>query len=142
MKVVIDANTLAAGAIIREPISIINKIVDAWSNAKAFELILSKHTVTEVKNTLKDLYFADRLKSYQIGSYIALLRRRGTLITVKTHVRGVATHIQDDEVIATAIDGGAQIFVTRDSGLLSVEAYQGIQIIDPYQFFHLVRRSL
>lgn len=142
MKVVIDANILAAGAIRREPISIINKILDVWSKNRAFDLILSEHTLTEVKNTLKDPYFSERLKGYQIGTYILTLRNHAQLVTIRTQVHGIATHPQDDLVIATAIDGGASFIVTRDTGFLSVKVHQGIQIIDPYAFFHLIRRSL
>ena len=142
MRVVIDANTLASGAIEKTPPSISGQIINAWSQKKAFELIVSEHTIAEVKNTLKDTYFADRLRNYQIGDFVLLLRRRGVVVTVKTHIRGIATHIQDDEVIATAIDGNTQFIVTRDTGLLSVKAYRGIQIIHPYQFFYLIRRSL
>ncbi|MHB8595447.1 MAG: putative toxin-antitoxin system toxin component, PIN family [Ktedonobacteraceae bacterium] len=142
MKVVIDANTLAAAAFRKVPPSIPTQIVLAWKTNRAFELIVSEYTLTEVKNTLKDPYFADRLKSHEIGTYIAGIRKDATLIPIRTHVNGVASHPQDDLVIATAIDGKADFIVTRDNGLLHVEKYQGVQIIDPYTFFHLIRRSL
>jgi predicted nucleic acid-binding protein len=55
-----------------------------------------------------------------------------TPITV--HVSGVATHPEDDLVLATAVSAEADYLVTGDRHLLSLGQYQGVRIVTPRDF--------
>lgn len=46
-------------------------------------------------------------------------------------VADVATHPEDDLVLATALRGGAKYLATRDKQLLKLETYHGLQIVPP-----------
>jgi len=48
---------------------------------------------------------------------------------------------KDDQVLACALAAQAQYIVTRDKDLLDLGYYQGIQIMKPEQFIHLLRQS-
>ena len=41
----------------------------------------------------------------------------------------------DDKFIALAIDSGATVIISGDSDLKDVQAYKGIEILSPAQFF-------
>ncbi len=49
-------------------------------------------------------------------------------------VQGVATHPEDDLILATAVSGGAQYLVTGDRQLLKLGNYQGVQIVTARDF--------
>lgn len=56
-------------------------------------------------------------------------------------VRGVATDLEDDLVIATAVAGAAEYLVTGDNGLLAVESFQDVSIVSPREFLELLDLS-
>jgi predicted nucleic acid-binding protein len=56
------------------------------------------------------------------------------LVTPMATVRGVATDLADDLVLATAIAGQASFLVTGDKWLLDLESHQDIAIVSPRDF--------
>jgi len=60
------------------------------------------------------------------------------LVPITVEVRGVATHPEDDLVIATAVNAGADYLVTGDKELLAVGAYQSVTIRNPRAFLELL----
>jgi predicted nucleic acid-binding protein len=54
-------------------------------------------------------------------------------------VRGVATHWQDDRVIATALAGSADYLVTGDKELLRLKSYRTVRIVSPLEFLEILR---
>jgi predicted nucleic acid-binding protein len=53
-------------------------------------------------------------------------------------VEGVATHPEDDLVLATAVSGGAQFLVTGDHRLLALREYEGVVIVSVREFLALL----
>jgi predicted nucleic acid-binding protein len=54
---------------------------------------------------------------------------------VITVVVGVATHPEDDLVLAAAVSAGATYFVTGDRRFrLRVPGFQGVQLVSPTEF--------
>lgn len=52
-------------------------------------------------------------------------------------VSGVATHPEDDLVLATALSGGAQFVVTGDYKLVrlkSLKSYEGLLLLNVHEF--------
>lgn len=56
------------------------------------------------------------------------------------HVEGVAKHVEDDLVIATALSGRAAFLVTSDIPFRGVGEYQGVTILTPREFLDLLER--
>ena len=56
------------------------------------------------------------------------------MVELSVEVQGVATHPEDDLVLATAFSGEASVLCTRDKQLLKLRAFQGIEILSPGEF--------
>ncbi len=55
------------------------------------------------------------------------------IVVVPAAVPRIVRDPDDDEVLAAAAEGEAQAIVTGDRNLLSLGAYQGITIVDPFE---------
>ena len=53
-------------------------------------------------------------------------------------VRGVATHPEDDLVLATAVSGQVDYLVTGDRQILRLGMYEGVTIISPAAFLDIL----
>jgi uncharacterized protein len=54
-------------------------------------------------------------------------------------VHGIVRDPDDDKIIACAVAAGADYLVTRDKDLLTLLDYEGIVIISPEAFLHVLR---
>ena len=57
-------------------------------------------------------------------------------------VRGVATHPEDDYILATAVSGSADYLVTADAQLLKLGVFQDVQIVTPAAFLNILDAEL
>jgi uncharacterized protein len=57
------------------------------------------------------------------------------------HVTGIATHPEDDEVVATALSAQAPYLVTGDKPLLDRDAYRGTRLLTPRQFLDVLNQQ-
>ena len=57
---------------------------------------------------------------------------------ISLEVHGIATHPEDDLVLATAISGGADYLVTGDAHLINLRVYKGVQICSPRDFLWVI----
>jgi uncharacterized protein len=127
-RVTLDANVLAPGFTSRGSAS--SRLIDLWRTG-AFELILSEHVLKELARTLTDPYFATRLPHDDAAAILMLLSTTATVTGLTVEVSGVATHPEDDAVLATALSGQATILCTRDKQLLKLRSYQSVIILSP-----------
>lgn len=84
--------------------------------------------------TFDEPYFAARLTPQQRANNLALVRDEATVTPVIVEVRGVATHPEDDVVLATAVSNKADYLVTGDTKLLRLGTYKGVRIVSPREF--------
>ena len=138
MKVVFDTNLLASGIVgFRKPDSTPGQLLRAWRDG-AFELAVSGHILTELVRTLSKPYFSRRISEERLEALVSTLTKRATLARVTQQVRGVATHPEDDVVLATAVSASADYLVTGDGPLQELRSYQGVQIVSPRQFVEIL----
>ncbi len=88
----------------------------------------------ELERTLRKPYFAQRHSSAETRGLVAALARNATVVRISVRVREVATHPEDDRVLATARSGGAGYLVTGDKHLLALGAFHCVEIVSPAQF--------
>lgn len=138
--VVVDANVLASGFVRTNPAAPPTRLVDLWE-ARAYELIVSPHILTEVEHTFQGRYFQRRMSQEQIAADLLLLQTDASLIPITLQVHGVATHREDDLVLATAVSAQADYLVTGDTKLQHLGSYEGVQILSPRAFLELLRHS-
>ncbi len=140
MRVVLDTNVLASGIIgYQNQRSSPGQLLRAWRRRR-FELVLSEHILSELERTLQSPYFQRRLSPLQVARVLALLRRRATLISITVVTQGIATHPEDDPVVATAVSADADFLVTGDRELEKLGTVAGTTLLNPRNFLEVISR--
>ncbi len=136
ISAVLDANTIVSGILgYHNPDSIPGEILRLWRKG-IFTLAISKHIRDEVKDVLHKPYFAKHLTPQEISRIQALLQFQTKQVVITEEVGNIATHPEDDLVIATAVSAKANYLVTGDEPLLRKvgNLYQGVAILTPKDF--------
>jgi uncharacterized protein len=136
-RVVLDTNILASGAI--SAADTVSRILDEWRSGK-FRVIVSAPILDELSRTLQKPYFRRYLTEKQSSRFLTLLQRRATVSKITVSVRGIATHPEDDVILATAVSAKADYRVTGDSKLQHVGMYRGVAILSPRRFSETLRK--
>ena len=137
IRVVLDANVIISGAGRRkQPVSPPAQLIIRAIQG-AFELIASSPLVDEVERTLDEPYFASRVDFESREELLAFLRER-SLNELAISVTGVASHPQDDLILATAASASAEFRVTGDKMLLKLGSYSGVSIVSPSGFLAIL----
>jgi uncharacterized protein len=115
-------------------------IVRAWYDG-SFELVISEHIVGELRHTLAKPYFSHKAAPGHVDTAVEWLRRIATVVPITVAVEGVATHPEDDLVLATAVSGEVDYLVTRDRQLLRLGTYAGVRIVDSQDFLRVLQTA-
>ena len=108
----LDTNILASGAI--SSTGTVSTIVDAWRSGQ-FKVIVSSPILEELACTFEKPYFRRYLTQTQSSRFLNLLQKRATVSPITVAVHGIATHPEDDFILATAISA-----VPEDSRVQSI----------------------
>jgi uncharacterized protein len=136
IRAVLDTNVLASGFSVRD--SLPDRLLRLWLIGE-WELIVSEPIIAELERTFEKPYFKARLSTRQQMESLGLLRRRATLAPITAQVSGVATHPEDDLILAIAVSAQAEYLVTGDERFRrQVPTYQGVQLISPREFLELL----
>lgn len=128
---VLDTNVLVSGFL--SGASTPGVLVQAW-RADRFRLVTSLAILAEVERTLQKPYFRERMSDDQVRRASVLLRTDSFLVPNVEPLAGVATHPEDDAILATAVSGAADYLVTGDRQVQGLGSVQGISIISPAIF--------
>lgn len=131
----IDANGLASATL--TDMTPPGQLIDLWREGW-FELILSDHLFEEVERTLAKRYFRERLSPERIADFLKMLAAEATFVALTETVVGVATHPEDDLVLATAASAHADFLVTGDHDLLRLGSFRGTVIVRPRDFLAML----
>jgi putative PIN family toxin of toxin-antitoxin system len=141
IRAVLDTNVLASGfvefaTVERAPA----RLFLLWRDQQ-FALVMSTAILTELLNTFGDPYFRRQLTPQQIHAAQVLLEEEAiwTPLTMRTY--GVATHPEDDQILATAVSAQAEYLVTGDKKLQQLGAYQGVRVFAPRAFLDLLEAT-
>lgn len=108
-------------------------LIDAWREG-AYHLVVSEHILEELAETWRDPYWQARISSTERAEVISLLRGTAIVTALTVEVSGVATHPEDDLILATAVASKATCLVTGDRKLRAVGNFQGVTILSPREF--------
>jgi len=140
IRATLDTNVLVAG-IVASPQTVNGQVIQAWLENK-YSLVLSEAILTELSRTLSQPYFSARLTASQIEATVNLFHSEATIVPSIAPVTGVATHPEDDLILATALCGRAHYLVTRDEKLQEkVQEYKGVSVISPLVFLQRIREN-
>lgn len=139
ISAVLDTNVLASGAV--STYNPPGQILNAWRLGK-FELITSGHIIDELCRTFQKPYFQNHVSSNDIAAFIELLQNEAIITPITTRVSRVATHPEDDLIIAAAISAKTDYLVTGDGGLLRrvANSCQGVKFVTPSNFLSILKQ--
>lgn len=135
MRIVLDTNVLASGALDRKTPP--SRIVALWRQA-AFEHVTSNAIIAELARTFESDYFRGMVSRHEIEAVLGLMRTHCTRVDLPAETARIASHPEDDLVLATAVAGAADYLVTGDRRLLALGEYQGTRIVSPAEFLALL----
>ena len=139
IRSVLDANALASGFVgARLAASTPGELIRRW-RAREYSLIVSDHILAETERTLTKPYFRRYLNPAQAASAVHLLRTKAERALITVAVAGVATHPEDDLVLATAVSAKARYLVTGDRQLQALRRYRGVTMLSPSSFLAVLR---
>jgi putative PIN family toxin of toxin-antitoxin system len=136
MLVVLDTNTLASGAVAPSG-GAIASIIDRWRDGR-LEVATSLHILDELERTLGHPYFAGRLSLDDIAMYLRFVRSTAIVAPLTIAINGVATHPEDDIVLATAISARAEYLIIGDAQLRKLGTFGGTLILRPREFMSIL----
>ena len=126
MKVFLDTNVLASALTTR------------GLCAELFEVVLQSHELLISDPVLKEL---ERILPDKLGQsesitegFISLLCSEGFLITIDYPAPSLPDS-DDEPIVASALAGGAKVFVTGDKALLKLRTIEQLPIISPREFW-------
>jgi hypothetical protein len=138
---VCDTNVLAPALRgVGNPDNRLGDVLRQW-RAGRFQLVVSQPILDELRRTLANPYFARFLSADQQVRALALLQRRALVVTITVQVHGVATHPEDDLILATAASAKADYLVTGDEKLLRLGSFHGVRIVTPRTFLDVLARQ-
>lgn len=109
----------------------------------AFDFSLSHGIIEETRDVLLHRRHLRKRFTYtdqEVEEYAALLRAFARIVTDLPPVE-VSRDPNDDPVIACAMSAGVPYLVTRDKDLLTLKSYQGVTMIRPEEFMHVIRQQ-
>jgi uncharacterized protein len=81
-----------------------------------------------------------RLDAATVDRIAAFLTSDPVRIPLTVSVSGVATHPEDDMILATALSAQADYLVTGDRQLQALGEFRGVRIVSPRQFVMVLER--
>lgn len=130
-RVVLDTNVLVSAVRVdRGPLAVIR---ESWLTGRC-QVYVSDPLLAEVERTFAKPYFAERLGSARTQHFLTLLKQTAVLQPITERVAGVATHGEDDWILATAQSARAQFLVTGDKALQALGTFGATRLIDPASF--------
>jgi len=140
-KVVLDSSVLVSAFLNPTPGGASYELL-RFAERGAFALYLSEAIVAE---TTRVLITSTRNRSRyhyteaEVAFYCRTILDFAMVVSEVPEVRGVVRDPNDDMIIACAMGAGAEYVVTRDKDLLSLGDHQGISIVTPEVFLHVLR---
>ena len=140
ISAVLDANTIVSSTLNAHGIP--RQIVLA-AYARVFRLVTSSAIVAEVLRALSRPRVLRRypLTPADLQAVRDLLTREAVTTPLTVAVAGVATHPEDDLILATAVSAQADYLVTGDRQLQKLGSYQGVQIVSPREFLAILQSA-
>ena len=142
IRAVLDTNVLASGALgLTGGVTPPALLLQQW-RAGRFRLIMSDYIEKELRKTLAQSYFVSRIRSEDRELFLILLTKVAEHVAIRHRITGVATHPEDDPILATTLSARADYLVTGDQPLRRrVPAIQGIPLLSPAEFLAVLTRE-
>ena len=131
MKIVLDTNVLIAAFATR---GLCHAVFEVCIDQH--EIVVSEHILKEVAATLEKKL---RLPADVIDDLIQYLRENAFVENVRRPTGKICRDPSDDWILALAEQAKAEYIITGDQDLLILKAHADIPIIQPRQFWEVLR---
>jgi uncharacterized protein len=140
ISAVLDANTLISAILVELGIS--RQILRA-AYERRFACLCSAAIVAEVVRafTRPRVLRKYAIRPADIEELRQFLESPPVSVELTVEVRGVATHPEDDLILATAVSANADYLVTGDRQLQALGGFQGVTIVSPREFLTILQAS-
>lgn len=138
IRAVLDANVLVSG--LPAASGTLSNLIDQW-RAGRLRLVVSQHIIDEVSRAWNKPYWRVRYSPTQVDRALALLQQEAEVVPITVQVTGIATHPEDDLVLATAVSAQVDYLATGDKRLQDLSSYQGLRIVPPGQLLALLEQE-
>ena len=133
LRVVLDTNNMVSGTIMHHGSSY--EALEAWRRDQ-FILLTSKAIIKEVKRVL---YYSRIQKKYhltelEIKKVVRNLIRYAVVTPGEVKLNVIKGDPADNEVLACAVEGRADLIISGDKDLRELNVYGGIRIIGACEF--------
>ncbi len=126
MKIVLDTNVIIDG--IKDEYSYEKQIIDAV-RAGEIEAYANRQTLQENKLIMRRL-----VENPEYEKEIADLLAQINQVVNRRQIH-IVRDPEDNKILESAVEAGAEYLVTRDNDLLSLEKYESVEIVNPSQFW-------
>jgi putative PIN family toxin of toxin-antitoxin system len=132
VRIFLDTNVLASALTTR------GLCADLLQSVLAeHELIISVPVLEELDDILPRKF---QLPAEIVKEFLELLKREGTLVTHAVSVQLNLRDADDERILANALAGSADVFVTGDRELLALKKVKGVPIVSPRGMWTILRK--
>jgi len=137
ISAVLDTNTIVSATIV--PHGLPAQLLQT-GRSQRFRWITSMVIIDEVTRTLHRPRIQRKypVSSADVDRMRELLERETFVSRISAQVQGVATHPEDDLIVATAVSAQADYLVTGDLQLQRLGSYQAVTIVSPRRFLEVL----
>jgi uncharacterized protein len=138
----LDTNVLASGIVaFANPERAPARLLHLWRDGR-YELVSSTEIAIELGHTLESPYFRRRLTPGPIAEALLLVATEARSTSITVDVAGIATHPEDDRILAAPVSSGASCLVTGDIKLLQLGAFSGVRILSARDFLAVLEQNV
>jgi len=132
LRVVLDTNVLISA--LHFPDGTLSGLWEPLYDER-FRLILSPAIVIELTEKLRGKFGWEEVELQRL---LRTLVRKAEIVRPTVVPEAVPGDTDDNEIVACAVDGKADVIVSGDRHLLKLREYQGIPIVRPMDFLRMV----
>lgn len=138
MRTVVDTNVLVSGLI--KPGGTAGRVVDRLREGR-FLLLYSRATLDELVDVLARPWLKEKygVRTVDVESFLKLVLVRGEEVVPGRTLRRCRDP-KDDTFLELAVAGRAEVLVSGDDDLRSLDPFEGIPIVDPNAFLARMHR--
>jgi len=135
IRVVFDTNIYISG--LHFPGGIPRKLLKL-ADLRAFQLVLSKQIIAEVRNILRVKF---GYKMEKLNLLEDLLFSISEIVEPKERINYIKKDPDDNKILECGLEAKADFIVSGDKHLLSIRIYKGIKIISAREFLEFVQKE-
>jgi len=99
-------------------------------------IVISKHILSEIQKKLIEKIHLPKSTFQNIINYFRSIAE----VFEPENVESVCRDKDDNKIIGTALAGSARFIITGDGDLLALKKYKGVRMINPREYWSLLRK--